>query len=363
METKPGNLTGMFYPLCDMLEAWGMSYESRETAPANIKVNGHTIWFASADKSEKMKYFDNIDLVIINEATALHEDDFQQLMNRMGRTAPAEIIFTFNPIDQDHWLVKRYVTPFLEGKLGENIAVHHSTYHDNKYAAAEYCQWAESMMELDPNFYRVYALGQPGHLEGLIYLEGANWVHQPLSEWPREQQVAPPKSIGIDFGFTNPSVIVGVWETPAGRYVHQFLYASGMTHDELVRALTDLITKAGWRQLRIPIICDSAEPARIEDMVRKGFNALPAMKDIRFGIDIIKVKKLVVSDESLDGIKELRNYRWKDKKGIMKDEPLDAFNHFCDALRYAVATTIERPTNWRLKIQPQSTYQSPYHVR
>jgi phage terminase large subunit len=63
------------------------------------------------------------------------------------------------------------------------------------------------------------------------------------------------------------------------------------------------------------------------------------MKDIRLGIDLLKSKRMVISDESIDGIKEFRNYRWKDKKGIIKDEPLDAFNHFCDALRYAVATT------------------------
>jgi phage terminase large subunit len=360
METKPGNLTGMFYPMCAMLEQWGVPYESRETAPANITpLGGHIIWFTSADKSEKMKYFDNIDTVVINEATALQEDDFEQLMNRMGRTASAEIIFTFNPISDDHWLVQRYVLPFLQGKLPPDVAVHHSTYHDNRFLSPEWCAWLESRMKVDPNFYRVYALGEPGHLEGLIYLEGQNWKHVPANEFPNDVKARPPLAIGIDWGMTDPTAVVGIWEEAGIRYAHEFVYSSDLIPSDLIGLLKTLIPG------NIPMYGDPSRRDTIEDLARHGFNIVKADNTIFYGIGAVKEKPLVVSDESTNLIRELRNYRWKMKANAPTDEPVDAFNHALDALRYAIATRNEPPKHWTLRVSPAAPrYQRPtYGVR
>jgi phage terminase large subunit len=360
METRPGNLTGMFYPMCEMLESWGVGYESRETAPAHITTaNGHTIWFTSADKSEKMKYFDNIKRVIINEATALQEDDFQQLMNRMGRTKPAEIIFTFNPIDDAHWLVQRYVLPFLENKLPPDVAVHHSTYHDNKFLSAEWCDWLESRMKADPNFYRVYALGEPGHLEGLIYAEGQNWKHVPANEFPNDVKARPPLSVGIDWGMTDPTAVVGIWEENGIRYAHEFIYSSDLIPSDLIGLLKTLIQNNRWPP-NVLIYGDPSRKDTIEDFARHGFNIVKADNTVFYGIGAVKDKPLVVSDESTNLIRELRNYRWKFKANAPTDEPVDAFNHALDALRYAIATRAEPPKHWTLRVSPAAPrYQRP----
>jgi phage terminase large subunit len=220
METIPGVLTDMFYPMRDLLNEWEIPTDARETVPMRIELpNGHQLLFTSADKAEKLKHYTNVRRVIINEATGLKKADFNQLMNRMGRTySNAEIIMTFNPIDEHHWLVEQYVTPYLEGRLSPGVAVHHSTYKDNYFLSEEWCRWLESRMSVDPNFYRVYALGLPGHLEGLVYLEFQNekhpynWRHQPINEWPERICTTPPRALGIDFGYNDPVAVIAFWE-------------------------------------------------------------------------------------------------------------------------------------------------------
>jgi phage terminase large subunit len=47
--------------------------------------------------------------------------------------------------------------------------------------------------------------------------------------------------------------------------------------------------------------------------------------------------KMYVTKDSIDLIKELRNYTWdKDKDGNPLNQPIDKWNHLADALRYAL---------------------------
>ncbi|HBF80827.1 MAG TPA: PBSX family phage terminase large subunit [Streptomyces sp.] len=346
METIPGVLTGMYYPMRDMLQQWGIPHQPRESVPIRIELpNGHQLLFTSADKSEKLKHYTNVRRVIINEATGLAESDFNQLMNRMGRTySGAEILFTFNPIDEHHWLVERYVTPYLESRVPAGAAVHHSTYRDNPFLSPEWCEWLESRMSADPNFYRVYALGLPGHLEGLIYAEGTNWTHAPMADWPEALQDAPPRAIGIDFGFNDPATAIAFWELGGVRYAHELVYESGLIDDDLVGRLDGIFRQASLPRTT-PLICDSARPDSIEKLKRRGYRAEGTKKDIAFGIGEVKAKPLVVSDESGELIKELRNYRWAERSGKTVDKPVDAFNHALDALRYAIVAQSEPARN------------------
>jgi len=348
METIPGVLTGMYYPMRDMLREWGIPIEPRETVPIRITLpNGHQLLFTSADKSEKLKHYTNVRRVIINEATGLTEEGYNQLMNRMGRTySGAEVIFTFNPIDEHHWLVERYVTPYLEGRVPAGVAVHHSTYHDNPFLSPEWCEWLESRMSADPNFYRVYALGLPGHLEGLVYAEGANWTHSPMDEWPESVTSFPPRALGIDFGFNDPATVTGMWDESGRRYAHELIYEFGLIDDDLVDRLDRLFRDMGWPRT-VPLVCDSARPDSIEKLKRSGFRAGPAKKDIVYGIGEVKSKPLIVSDESVNLIRELRNYRWAEKHGKIVDTPIDAYNHALDGLRYAIVMQGETPDSSR----------------
>ena len=70
----------------------------------------------------------------------------------------------------------------------------------------------------------------------------------------------------------------------------------------------------------------------------EGFNIHGAIKgpdSIKQGIDILKRYKINITANSHNFKKELFSYIWKkDKTGKMLNEPIDAFNHLIDPLRY-----------------------------
>jgi phage terminase large subunit len=54
--------------------------------------------------------------------------------------------------------------------------------------------------------------------------------------------------------------------------------------------------------------------------------------------------KLNVTRDSLNTIKELRNYSWKkDKQGELTGDPIDNWNHSIDAIRYGISHIRRNP--------------------
>jgi len=86
------------------------------------------------------------------------------------------------------------------------------------------------------------------------------------------------------------------------------------------------------------IVADSSEPKSIEDLHRSGWNIHPAKKgpdSIRFGLDWMMSRRIFITPESRNLMKEFYSYTWKqDKNGKWLPEPVDAFNHGIDAARY-----------------------------
>lgn len=350
METESDVKVGMFKPMCDMMDAYGLSYDVHESAPISIDLpSGHRLWFSpifkskGKDSSEAFKKFNNVRRVIINEATALTWEDHLQLKNRMGRTKAAEIIYTWNPTDEFHWLTKMFVTPFLEGTLPPGVAVHHSTHWDNPYLTPEKHQEYEDLINVDTNYYRVYCLGLPGKLEGLIYIEGdrGNWIKQPLEQWPEKIRSALPDGLGLDWGYSGDhAAVVAMWENPLQRFVHQLLYRQNMTVSDIARRLNEIFSQNKWPKDKVRIFCDPSRPDNMEELRRAGFN-IPdkTINDICYGIDIVKGKKEIISEESIDLVREKRIYAWAMKNGQPVNLPVDKWNHALDAERYVIAST------------------------
>ena len=62
------------------------------------------------------------------------------------------------------------------------------------------------------------------------------------------------------------------------------------------------------------------------------------MKD---GIDILKRHRVWLHEDSVNGQKEVRNYKWKKKRNEGDDdpeEPVKAFDHYIDSVRMPVAS-------------------------
>ena len=91
--------------------------------------------------------------------------------------------------------------------------------------------------------------------------------------------------------------------------------------------------------------CDAAEPNRIEELRRAGFNARPADKDVKKGIDTIRQQALFITQASLNLTKEIRGYKYdSDKDGKLLEFPVKENDHAVDAMRYAAYTHLKSPT-------------------
>ena len=146
----------------------------------------------------------------------------------------------------------------------------------------------------------------------------------------------------MDFGFTNdPTTLVEVWKQGDDLFLKELLFKTGLTNRDIDNHLRLLGVE------RKEIYADSAEPKSIEELYRMGWNIKPATKgqgSINIGIDMMKRYKIHITRDSLNMLKEFKNYKWQeDKNGVVQNTPVDMFNHTIDAVRYALYDKLARP--------------------
>ena len=189
------------------------------------------------------------------------------------------------------------------------------------------------MKTRNPVRYRIEAEGQFATLDKLIY---TNWVEREID--PEEYKQLP-LLVGLDFGFTNdPSALVASFIDQENKIIYIFKEwgSTGKTNVELANVIKSL----GFS--KSVIIADSAEQKSIEELRRNGIQRVRASvkgaDSINYGISLLQEYKLVVSPECQEVINELENYSWqKDRQtGEYINKPVDAFNHYMDALRYSL---------------------------
>jgi phage terminase large subunit len=132
-------------------------------------LNNNEIIFSGLDDVEKLKSvtFSKGELtdVWIEEASEVLEADFNQLDVRLrGKGTKKQIVISFNPIDINHWLKKRFFD-----RTEDNIEVFHSTYKDNDFLDDDYKRLLESYKDTDEYYYNVYCLGQWGVLGKTVF--------------------------------------------------------------------------------------------------------------------------------------------------------------------------------------------------
>jgi hypothetical protein len=132
--------------------------------------NGNEIISTGLDDPEKLKSIAGVTSMWIEEATELDESDFRQLDLRLRGESEdyKQIIITFNPIDERHWLKK----VFCDNKP-DNCTVHHSTYLDNRFIDEEYKKMLSEQIAGDDNLRRIYLLGEWGRI-----ITGTEFYHQ-----------------------------------------------------------------------------------------------------------------------------------------------------------------------------------------
>lgn len=310
----------------EVLAAAGVPYELNKSDLV-ITVGPNECLFKSLDDPEKIKSFE-ANYIWVEEATEIARNDLLQLnlrLRRQNRNGDNRIFLTFNPVDQYHWLITEFVNANRD-----NVAIHHSNYRDNiKFLSPEYVAELEGLVSQDENYYRIYCLGEPGVLKNTIYTN-----YDTIPEMPGAGELF----YGLDFGFNNPTALAEIRYYDGEPYIAERLYESGLTNADVIARLESLGVPH-----HAPIYADAAEPARIEEMQRAGWNVHPAAKDVADGIDCVKRHRLHLLADSPNLLGEIRSYKYReDRNGIVLEEPVKFRDHLCDAVRYALYTHLPK---------------------
>jgi len=288
------------------------SPETHNKSSSEFWLYGNMIEFISLDQAQKVRGRKR-DLLFINEANELSYEDWQQLIFR----TTDKIILDYNPSDEFHWIYDHVITR-------EDADFFQTTYKDNPFIEQSIVDEIERLKELDENYWKIYGLGERGTNKDNVF---TNYGF--VDVIPENAKLV---SYGLDFGYSiDPTAVIGVYKNDDKLYINEVLYKRGLTNQDIAQELKPIINKS-------ELICDSAEPKSIEELYRMGINSKPATKgrdSVANGIDVLKRYKIFLTNNSLNLIKEFKNYKWSsDKNGNTLGVPVDKFNHCLDALRY-----------------------------
>lgn len=281
--------------------------------------NGSLIEFKSYDGEQDAKNGKR-DYLFINEANGITYGIYWQLAIRTRR----QIFIDYNPSAR-FWVHEQVL-----GREGVKLII--SDHRSNMFLTDEEHRRIEGIS--DPELWKVYARGKTGSITGLVFPH-FNVVDDlpPRDEWKVS-------AWGLDWGFSaDPTALEHLVLAHGEIWTDEVIYRTGMTNPDIAQAMKE----AGLTG-RDEIVADSAEPKSIAELNRMGYFIKACKKgadSISNGIDILKRYTWNVTRRSAGLRKELLAYKWKtDRNGDMTNQPIDAFNHAIDAVRYAASETL-----------------------
>ena len=302
--------------------------------------NGSCFLCMGLDDPEKLKSIAGITDAWLEEATEFTQDDFNQVDLRIReRVEKSQIILSFNPVSKANWCYLEFFkeNPELE-EFRQQCLILQTTYRDNKFLPEKYVETLQMMMAVNPVYYKIYAEGEFGSLDKLVY---QNWQSFAFDH----SKIKGVHCCGLDFGFTNdPTAFVAsiVNEEEKRIYIYEEWGDVGYLNDQIAQIIKD----KGYAKTEI--IADSAEQKSIEEIRRLGVPRIKAAvkgpDSILFGINKVKQYELVVHPSCVHTIEELQNYSWTKDKATNEyiNKPVDKFNHYLDALRYSMQCLDDR---------------------
>lgn len=267
--------------------------------------NGSIIEYTSYENEQDAKSGKR-DYLFVNEANGVQWEVFWQLAIRTTHN----IYIDYNPSSR-FWAHEK-----LHGR--KNVTLLISDHRHNRFLSQAMHDEIENIE--DPEYWKVYARGLTGQIKGLIY---TNWTK--IDIFP----ALIPSVYGMDFGFNHKMALTDIAKDGNNLFWDQLIYESEMTISDLVHRMRELeISRTK------PIFADHAAADKIEDLKRAGYNVFPADKDVKNGIDFVKRHNLYVTKRSTGLHGELGTYKWKEKDGLLLEEPVKFKDDGMDSGRY-----------------------------
>jgi phage terminase large subunit len=343
-------------------------YGGSAQEPAQYRFrNGSVINIGGLDKISKIMSSE-YDMVYVQEATEISEDDWEALTTRLRNWAISfqQIIADCNPAQPTHWLKQR-----CDNGRTRLLDTHHEDnpilFEPDGSMTARGQAYLSKLDQLTGVRYQRLRLGRWSAAEGVIYEEFGD-VHC-LDRIPAEPGASLDHAYvpihwrrywAVDFGFVNPFVCQMWAEDPDGRlYLYREIYHTHRTVDQHAKTILSVVAPDGkWLEPKpSAIICDHDAEGRAVLERELGMGTTAAHKSVLEGIEGVQVRlrdpgdgrpriylvrnAVVEVDEDLadsgrptSTIEEVPGYVWE---GANKEAPVKADDHGCDAMRYVVA--------------------------
>ena len=293
---------------------------------------------SSGNQTAKLKSIQGITTFVCDEAEEwTNEEEFDKIMLSIRKKGiQNRIIIIMNPCDSNHFIYKKYIENThkqvdIDGvqvqiSTHPNVLHIHTTYLDNlENLSPEFLKEVEDMKINNPEKYAHVVIGRWADVaEGAVFKKWG--IVKEFPSWAKKVALA------SDWGYTNdPSTGIRCGIVDNRLYVDELFYETGM----LTNAIAEKLKPWGLK-----VYGDSADPRLIQEIKNRGVNIYPVDKfpgSIKAGIDKIHEMELFVTERSYHIIEELRKYVCdKDKDGHYINEPVDAWNHTLDPIRYYI---------------------------
>ncbi len=311
--------------------------------------NGSELEFKSYDNEQDARSGKR-DYLFINEANGIPYQIYEQLAIRTKK----KVYIDFNP-SAEFWAHTMVWKPRTLGPDGEPmldkegkeireiptdqngkeiVELIKSNWRHNPFLPKDLIDRIERKKHIDPEWYKVYGMGEMGVIEGLVYKRV-----KVVNVWPDEELADQKIVYGLDFGYSDdPTVLVRTAVLNNCLYVDELIYSYRLKLDKM----GDLI-KAHTDDGLIPVWAD-IEPRTIDELRDRDCNVRSVNKknkDIKPGIELCNSYDCIyVTARSNNLRREFSNYKYPKKKANATadendDKPIDAHNHGMDAMRYA----------------------------
>ena len=289
---------------------------------------------SSGNQTGALKSLNGITTFVVDEAEELVDEDVFDKINLSVRVKGKQnrVILIMNPTTKEHWVYKRWFQNenVLAGSntVKGNVTYIHTTYKDNKNNLdASFLQDIYNMKRKRPDKYEHQILG--------------GWLNKAEGTIIRKWRVGDfiPTELtcyGQDFGFSEDLttlIKISIDKQARKVWVKEVYGKKGLNTSEIYQKNK---AECGLDL----IICDNSEPRLINELKVLGMNIKPTIKkkgSILSGIALMQDYEIIVDRNSHGIIREINNYAWKDKGEV----PMDKFNHFIDAIRYAMMYLIQ----------------------
>jgi phage terminase large subunit len=308
----------------EILQSTGVYNEKYHHKTKNeFWINGNLVRFMGLDKSQK-KRGSKRHLLYINEANGITLEDWAQLKMRcMGK-----IYLDYNPSEY-FWLNEQV----LEKRQGEFDFIK-STYLDNyDFLTPDNIREIEDLITMDDYYHKVYVLGELAVMKGKIYEK-----YDFISPDEYDAIESDDTFYGLDFGYDHPMALMEIKYYNERVFERQKFVERKKTDEDLIKSMDE----QNISQLA-DIYADPAGASSIFKIQEAGYNVRRAKKQVQEGIRFCQQLRRTICSDSLDHIKMMNQYKWKQTAdGVVLAEPVKINDDTPDATRYGEFTHLRK---------------------